>query len=124
KLEEDQVLGDALQEIQDVVEVLRQRADVLAVQRRDERGVEGLEYLRRDLIALWLDGLEMNHLDATVREALAVGDVGEEADGPEKVLRVGLQKDVETLLLGHEPSNDGVVLHRKFLLCDSRMTIE
>ena len=88
ELEEDQVLGHALEVVEDVVEGGGEGADVLAVEGGDERGVEGLEDLAGDLVAVVLDGLELDRLDAPVVEARALRDLGEEPGALHEVLGV------------------------------------
>ena len=67
--------------VEDVVEVDRDRADVLAVERGDERPVQRLEDLAGDLVALVLQRLELDQLDPPVLELGALRD-GEEELAP------------------------------------------
>ena len=62
ELEEDQVLGHALEVVEDVVEVGGDGADVLAVEGGDEGGVQGVEDLAGDRVALVLDPLSSTAL--------------------------------------------------------------
>ena len=61
-LVELQPLGGGVDEVEDVVERGGQRVDVLAVHRRDERGVELLEDPMRDLVAVALGLLDHHPL--------------------------------------------------------------
>ena len=70
-LVEAEVVGDLLDEVDDVVERRGEREDVLAVDRRDERLVEALDDVVRDPVALLLADEDV------AREVRAVGIVRE-----------------------------------------------
>src|SRR5215216_3203986 len=108
QLEVDQVLGHPFEIVQDVVEVGGEGADVIAVEGSDEAGVEGVEDLPGEVVALVLDVAELGHLDPPRLEVGKMGELGEAAGRPEEVRGVAVEELVKPLLLRHEPSDEGI----------------
>ena len=93
---QDHEIGYRLDEIEDVVEARGQAVDVLPVEGRDERGVQGAHDLVGDLVALVLP-----RLDLRVR-GLRVPIVGQELEeelGGVREIRRRLLEEVEEALL-------------------------
>ena len=97
---EAEEVGDLLDEVDDVVERRRERDDVLAVERRDERLVQPLDDVVRDPVALLLAD------DDVARQLAVVGPLLEhplEQPGGAHDVRAGLLEEVEELaFLGRE----------------------
>src|SRR6185295_3720028 len=110
QLEVEQVLGDTLDVVQDVVEVGGERADVLAVEGGDETGVQGIEDLPGDGVALVLAGAELGHLDPPRPEVRQIGELGEMAGGADEIGRVLVEQLMKPLLLRHEPADERIDL--------------
>src|SRR5713226_5886626 len=84
-----QALRDGLDKIENVVEPCREVVDVLAVERSDERRVEVLDDVVRDLIAGVLDLLDGEGLGPAVGEV--VDELGEEGGGLDDLLGLLLE---------------------------------
>jgi hypothetical protein len=117
--------GDPFHVVEDVVEVGGDAADVLAIERRDEGRVEGVEDVARDDVPVVLEGLELRHLGLPVVQARALRDLEEEPGRAQKVLGILVEELVEPLLLGHEELDDLVASHANLLStldCDDGST--
>src|SRR5690606_38938658 len=110
-LEQDEVLPDPLEVVEHVVDVDCDGTDILAIERGDEGGVQGLEHAAGDLVALVLDRLEFDQLDPAGLEVAGVGDVQEALGGPHEIARVDIEQLLEPLLPGHQLSNQGIESH-------------
>ncbi len=90
----------ALDVVEDVVEVGGDGADVLAVERRDEGGVEGVEDLAGDPVALVLDRLELDHLDPALLQARRMDDGLKHPDGAQQIGGGAREEPLEGFSLG------------------------
>src|SRR6185295_10418527 len=106
ELEVEELLGHPFDEVEDVVEVGGERADVLAVEGSDEAGVQGVEDLPRDGVALVLAGAKLGHLDPPRLEVGQMGELREMAGGKDEIGRVLVEQLMKPLLLRHEPSDE------------------
>ena len=97
---EAEEVGDLLGEVQDVVEARRQREDVLAVDRRDERRVELVDDVVGDPVALLLGEQDLPGQVRPLRPALQ--HLLEHAGGLHDVRGGLLEEVVELALLRHE----------------------
>jgi hypothetical protein len=120
QLEDHERLGHTLDVVEDVVEVGGDFADVVAVERGDEGGVEREEDLLGDGIPGVLDGFELDRVHPAVFEGGAGGDGLEGPHGLDQVLGVLGEQFAETLLLGHQKSDKGVEFHVRTSFCGER----
>src|SRR5436305_339618 len=109
QLEIDELLGHPLDVVEDVVEVGGEGADVLAVEGGNEGGVQGVEDLPGDGVPVVLQLAQLGHAQPPGRQ-VGPDKLGEQASGPEQVLRIPVEQLVEPLLLRHQPADEGVDL--------------
>jgi CheY-like chemotaxis protein len=99
----DEALGRRVRRIEDVVEASRERVDVLAVEGRDERGVQLGERLGRDAVTLVLEFLQP--LDLGWEVGGVIQEVAEELDSLDDVGLRRVEEIEEINLLGQEPAH-------------------
>src|SRR6266545_2670959 len=98
-----EALGGGLDVVEHVVEPGGEVVDVLAVDRRDERGVQPLDDLVRDLVALMLDFLDRVGLGASVSEVVEL--LAQKLGSVDDVLRLLLEQVEEQHLARNEPEH-------------------